>query len=196
MARHLNTVANCGAQDRNKFPSYIYNHNDSFKSTNKPTAKNDLDGKSEMWDLTPTKGKYIPVDVSVVSSRRHFFDLIGFYKRAWGIPLHCKLVGGGESTLNSNSSGSVPGAANNNSPSSGAGGTTANNNNNNNNNSNWPAGHNPPSSGVGGNAWNAAGNNANSGGRQQVGSNNSNNASHPSSTSQNIGKFMFHGNRI
>ncbi|KAK7590071.1 hypothetical protein V9T40_001684 [Parthenolecanium corni] len=190
MARHLTMVVDSGAQDINKFPSYIYNHNDNSKSTEKSSSKNDLDVKSEMRSLTPKKRKYIPVDLSVVSNR-HFFDFINEYKRAWGIPLQCKLVGGGETTLNSNSSGSVPGSANNNSPSSGASGAAANNNTNNNNSSssnNWPAGHNPPSSGVAGNAWSAGGNGTNSGGRQQVGSNNSNNASHSSSTSQNIVK--------
>ena len=109
--------------------------------------------------------------------------MVDDYKRCWGIPLQCKLVGGGENTLNSNNAGPISNNADQKSPSTGAGGA------NNSGNSNWPAGHNPSSTGAVTAAWNSSGNGNNSGGRQQVGSNPSaNNTSHPSNASQNVGE--------
>ncbi len=183
MARHLLQVADSGAQDNDKFPSYIYNHNDSL--TNKSTKMDDLDEEKNVnRSSAPSDDDNIPTDDAIPASSDlpQRFEVVENYKRTWGIPLLCKLVGGGESTLNSNNTGPISNSANNNSPSSGTGGT------NNNNSSNWPAGHNPATAGVGGNAWNSVGNGSNAGGRQQVGSNTpSNNASHPSNTSQNTG---------
>lgn len=185
MARHLTKVADSGAQDSNKFPSNIYNHNDSFKLTDKNTTKIDADEEmEEERSKTPLEAeKHIPVaEKAYVSDCRGAFEMADMYKRTWGIPLQCKLAGGGESTLNSSNAGPISNSANNNSPSTGASGA-------NNSNSNWPAGHNPTSTGVVNTAWNPSGNGSNSGGRQQVGTNPTNNASHPSNTSQNTGKL-------
>lgn len=191
MARHLTKVADSGAQDSNKFPSNNNNHNDSFKLTNKDTM-NETDVKEKtveeieedneaMKSETPTA---TPSDENIPMNE---YAIADNYKRTWGIPLVCKLVGGGESTLNSNNAGPISNSTANNSPSSGAGGT------NNGGGNNWPAGPNQTATGAGGNnAWNTGGNGNNSGGRQPVVSNNpsSNNASHPSNTSQNSSKRL------
>lgn len=186
MARHLTKVADSGAQDSNKFPSNIYNHNDSFKFTDKSSTMIDPDEKMEKKrSETPFEAvKNIPINKNAYNfDFRKTFETADNYKRMWGIPSQCKLVGGGESTLNSNNAGPISNSANNNSASTGAGGT------NNSSNNNWPAGHNSAATGGGVNtAWNPSASSNTSGGRQQVGSN-PNNASHPSNTSQNAGKF-------
>ena len=181
MARHLTKVADSGAQDSNKFPSNIYNHNDNLKFTDKDTeiATERTGDRSEPPANVNT---HIPLNESYAPDCRRASKMIENYKRYWSIPSQCKLVGGGENTLNSNNAGPISNAANQNSPSAGASGA------NNGSNSNWPAGHNPTSTGAVTAAWNSGGNGNNATGRQQVSSNPSaNNASHPSNTSQNAG---------
>lgn len=189
MARHLTKVADSGAQDSNKFPSNIYNHKDNLKLTDKDTeiAAEHTGDRSE----TPADEEtHIPLNEyydygrrsrALVTSLFQDIGIVANYKRFWGIPSQCKLVGGGENTLNSNNAGPISNTANQNSPSAGATGA--------NNRGDWPAGHNPSSTGAVTAAWNSGGNGNNSGNRQQVGANPSaNNASHPSNTSQNAGK--------
>ena len=86
MARHLTKVADSGAQDSNKFPSNIYNHNDNLKFTDKDSEI--AAERTGDWSETPANvNVHIPLNESYPFDCRQTFEMIENYKRYWSIPV-------------------------------------------------------------------------------------------------------------